>query len=170
MTTTMTQQQAINVLLQTIEFTGSLYIAEMQQAVHIQVNQLAESSGELYPTAPPPPGPNNLEPFGGYSRGRHREGNPLVNLTLLAAFIAALHAAVPQNEITKPEEFHGNVQKACNFIHQGKMYFLSRRNKFVLDDQKIRFMTSLMKNSSNRQPHTWSIVQEKLYQVQGWPT
>lgn len=184
MTTTMTEQQTVDTLLQAIGFNGSLSITELQQAVNAQVNQPA--AGTSYPATAPPPagytggppgggggssggggppggGPPGGEPFGG--------GNsPQVDLTFLAAFAAALRTVLPQEEIARPEEFTGDVKKARDFVHQCEMYFKSKKNKFVNDDQKIRFMNSLMKDSGTKQPRSWATVQERKYEATTWPT
>lgn len=95
---------------------------------------------------------------------------PAIDPALLAAFTAALRTAVPREEIAKPEEFTGDVKKARDFVHQCEMYFLSKRHAFPTDDQKIRFMTSLMKDAGNKLPRSWATVQERLYLKFGWPT
>lgn len=181
MTTTMTQQQAVDALLQTIGYAGSLSIADIQQAINAHTNPSAGGSGGSNPSTGPggsggygggggPPGggpPGGGEQPGG---GTGTTGNPPIDPTLLAAFSAALRAAAPHEEIAKPEKFNGDVRKARDFVHQCEMYFLNKRTKFADDGQKICFMNSLMENSGNKQPRTWAMVQEKLYMVRGWPT
>lgn len=108
MTTTMTEQQMVNALLQAIGFNGSLSIAELQQTVNSQVNQPA--AGPSYPaTALPPAGSAGGPPGGGGEsiggegplRGGPPGGGPFgggnspqVDSTFLTAFAAALRTVL----------------------------------------------------------------------------
>ncbi|EKM61719.1 uncharacterized protein PHACADRAFT_190902 [Phanerochaete carnosa HHB-10118-sp] len=95
--------------------------------------------------------------------------NP-IDPQLLAAFTAALRNALLQEEIGKPAEFSGDIEKARDFIHQCKMYILSKASQFPNDQAKICFADLLIKDSEKKQPRKWVTVKEKLYLLQRWPT
>jgi predicted DNA-binding WGR domain protein len=75
-----------------------------------------------------------------------------------------------QEDIKQPDEFTGDPNKAQDFIHQRKMYFLAKPQKFQSDGAKIRFTNFFMKDEGKHCPKFWAITQEKAYIVNRWPT
>jgi hypothetical protein len=58
----------------------------------------------------------------------------------------ALHNMNEQEDIKRPDEFTGDLNKARDFIHQCEMYFLAKPQKFQNNGAKIQFTNSFMKN------------------------
>ncbi|EKM52562.1 uncharacterized protein PHACADRAFT_100411 [Phanerochaete carnosa HHB-10118-sp] len=171
-TTTLTNEELLEELLQCTHFQGQATIAELHQALQYVHN----------PPAPAPvwtaathiggqglPGGIPGQPGGEGGDGPPGDGggpipvalgpNP-IDPQLLAAFNAALCNALPQEEIGKPAKFSGDIKKARDFIHQCEMYFLSKASRFPNNQAKIRFADSLMKDSGKKQPRKWAT----------WPT
>ena len=47
-------------------------------------------------------------------------------------------------ELAKPHTFTRDPKKACDFIHQYKIYFNAKPSKFNMEAKKIVFANSLM--------------------------
>jgi hypothetical protein len=75
-----------------------------------------------------------------------------------------------QEDIKWPDEFTRDPHKAQDFIHQCKMYFLAKPQKFQNDRAKIRFTNSFIKDKGKHCSKSWAITQEKAYIVNKWPT
>jgi hypothetical protein len=109
--------------------------------------------------APPPP----LPPQAGGE-------NPPDPNAIFNGLMNVLRNMNEQKDIKWPNEFTGDPNKVRDFIHQCKMYFLAKPQKFPNNGAKIRFTNSFMKNEGKHCPKFWAITQEKAYIVNGWPT
>ncbi|GJE89201.1 hypothetical protein PsYK624_052960 [Phanerochaete sordida] len=77
---------------------------------------------------------------------------------------------MPQDEMSAPEEFTGDVTKARDFVHFCEMYFRAKPTKFATDEAKIRYFNSRMKDQGNKQPRRWATMRERNYLRTQWPT
>jgi hypothetical protein len=72
--------------------------------------------------------------------------NPPDPNTIFNRLMNALQNMNEQEDIKWPDKFTGDPNKAQDFIHQCKMYFLAKPQKFQNNGAKIWFTNSFMKN------------------------